>query len=109
MGISMVLEQEWKITSPNKDDQLPQDEAGSMVERELEITSSNEDDQLPQDEADLMTTSRDIPDDGVITLQGPPFVLCSQHGANGRTFILEQEWKITSPHKDDQLSQDEAG
>ncbi|KAJ1644623.1 hypothetical protein IWQ61_010400, partial [Dispira simplex] len=54
----------WKITSPDKDDQIPQDEAGSMAERELEITSSNEDDQLPQDEVDLMATSQDIPDDG---------------------------------------------
>ncbi|KAJ1649009.1 hypothetical protein IWQ61_009768, partial [Dispira simplex] len=65
------MEQE-KITSPDKDDQLPQDEAGSMAERELDITSSNEDDQLPQGEADLMATSRDISDDGVTTLQGPP-------------------------------------
>ncbi|KAJ1654282.1 hypothetical protein IWQ61_005757 [Dispira simplex] len=66
------VEQEWKTTSPNKDDQLPQDEAGSTAERELEITSSNEDDQLLQSEANLMATSQDIPDDGVTTLQGPP-------------------------------------
>ncbi|KAJ1654444.1 hypothetical protein IWQ61_005628 [Dispira simplex] len=66
------MEQEWKITSPNEDDQLPQDEVETTTERELEITSSNEDDLLPQDEADLMATSQDIPDDGVATLQGPP-------------------------------------
>ncbi|KAJ1654495.1 hypothetical protein IWQ61_005580 [Dispira simplex] len=66
------MEQEWKITSPDKDDQLPHDEAGPTAERELEITSPNEDDQLLQREADLMATSRDIPDDGVTTLQSPP-------------------------------------
>ncbi|KAJ1642933.1 hypothetical protein IWQ61_010582, partial [Dispira simplex] len=55
--------EEWTTTSPNKDDQLPQDEAGSTAERELEITPSNEDDQLLQGEADLLATSRDIPDD----------------------------------------------
>ncbi|KAJ1650642.1 hypothetical protein IWQ61_008605, partial [Dispira simplex] len=59
----LFLEQEWKITAPDKDDQLPHDEAGSMAERELEITSSNEDDQLLQGEADLMATSHDISDD----------------------------------------------
>ncbi|KAJ1650225.1 hypothetical protein IWQ61_008915 [Dispira simplex] len=68
----MMLEQEWKITSPDKDDQLPQDEAGSMAERELEIAFPNEDDQLLQREADSMATSQDILDDGVATLQGPP-------------------------------------
>ncbi|KAJ1641697.1 hypothetical protein IWQ61_010751, partial [Dispira simplex] len=55
-----VMEQEWNITFPDKDGQLPQDEAESVAERELKITSSNEDDQLPQGEADLMATSRDI-------------------------------------------------
>ncbi|KAJ1651601.1 hypothetical protein IWQ61_007870, partial [Dispira simplex] len=63
LAFYFILEQEWKITSPDKDDQLPQDEAKSMAERELEITSSNEDDQPLQIEADLMATSRDILDD----------------------------------------------
>jgi hypothetical protein len=68
----MILEQEWKITSPNKDDQLLHDEAGSSVERELEIISSNEDDQLSKGDTDLMATSQGIPDGGVTTIQGPP-------------------------------------
>ncbi|KAJ1650911.1 hypothetical protein IWQ61_008404, partial [Dispira simplex] len=58
------MEQEWETTSPNEDDQLPQDVVGPMIERELEIASSNEADLLPQGEADLMATSRDVPDDG---------------------------------------------
>ncbi|KAJ1642716.1 hypothetical protein IWQ61_010599, partial [Dispira simplex] len=56
LNLGLRLEQEWEITSPNEDNQLPQDEVETTTERELEITSSNEDNQLPQDEADLMAT-----------------------------------------------------
>ncbi|KAJ1655360.1 hypothetical protein IWQ61_004883 [Dispira simplex] len=51
---------------------LEDEDIDALLEQELEITSSNKDDQPPQDKADLMATSQGIPDDGVISSQGPP-------------------------------------
>ncbi|KAJ1651963.1 regulator of (H+)-ATPase in vacuolar membrane [Dispira simplex] len=45
-----------------------------VLEQELKITSSNKDDQLPQGEVDLMATSQDIPDDDFISTGSDLFI-----------------------------------